>query len=195
MAILEIVTQQTNEKILRSKAEDVVDVNSAEIQTLIDDMIETLAEAGGVGLAAPQIGRNLRLALVHTLPEYDEDGEAIEDSREMYILVNPKIVWTSRKTLDGIEGCLSIPGYLGEVERNFAIRVQALDRTGKKKRYRLNGWDARIFQHEIDHLDGILFTDKLTAKENFWTEEDYEAIQQAEAEAIAEQEAEAASQL
>lgn len=180
MALLEIVTPESNETILRSPAEQVTNVQDAAIQQLIDDMIETLEDAEGVGLAAPQIGRNLQLAIVHTLPDYDDEGEPIDGTRDMYVIVNPKIVWDSRKTTYGIEGCLSIPGYLGEVERNFAIRVTALDRNGRKKRYRLKGWDARIFQHEIDHLNGVLYTDKLTEPENYWTEEEYEAMREAE---------------
>lgn len=190
MAMLEIVTPESDEDVLRAPAALVENIKDPDLQALIDDMIETLADAEGVGLAAPQIGRKLQLALVHTLPDYDEDDEPIEGTRDMYVIINPKIVWTSRKTTYGIEGCLSIPGYLGEVERNHAIRVVAYDRNGKKKRYRLKGWDARIFQHEIDHLNGVLYTDKLTAPENYWTEEEYEKYREemereaAEAEAV-----------
>ncbi len=180
MALLEIVTPESDEETLRTPAAEIKNIKDPELQALIDDMIETLHEAEGVGLAAPQIGRKIQLAIVETLPDYDEDDEPIEGTRDQYIIINPKVVWTSRKTTEGIEGCLSIPGYLGEVERYFAIRVTALDRHGRKKRYRLKGWDARIFQHEIDHLNGVLYTDKLTAPENYWTEEEYEAKREAE---------------
>ena len=183
MALLEIVDRDVNEAPLRAACEPVKNAKDPEIQQLIDDMIETLHDAEGVGLAAPQIGRNIQLAIVETLPDYDEDDEPIPDTRDQYILINPKIVWSSRKTTYGIEGCLSIPGYLGEVERNFAIRVTALNRQGRKKRYSLKGWDARIFQHEIDHLNGRLYTDILTDPENYWTEEEYEEIQKAKQEA------------
>ncbi len=180
MALLDIVTPESNEDALRTPAEQIKNIKDPALQALIDDMIETLHDAEGVGLAAPQIGRKIQLAIIETLPDYDEDDEPIEGTRDQYVIINPKIVWTSRKTTEGIEGCLSIPGYLGEVERNFAIRVAALDRYGRKKRYRLKGWDARIFQHEIDHLNGVLYTDKLTAPENYWTEEEYEAMREAE---------------
>ena len=80
--------------------------------------------------------------------------------------------------VDGIEGCLSIPGYLGEVERYESIRVRAQDRHGKKIKLRLSGWTARIFQHEIDHLNGVLYIDRLTDQENFWTEEEFDAMQE-----------------
>ena len=80
--------------------------------------------------------------------------------------------------VDGIEGCLSIPGYLGEVERHEEIRVRALDRNGKSLKLKVKGWTARIFQHEIDHLNGVLYIDQLTEPENIWTEAEFEAMQQ-----------------
>jgi peptide deformylase len=172
MAILEIV--RLPNAILRQQTQPVQRFD-ADLQKLIDDMIETMREAPGVGLAAPQIGEPLSLAVIETMPETDEDGNEIEGSRDLYVIVNPKIVWRSAEVVDGIEGCLSIPGYVGEVTRYEAIRVRAQDRSGRKLRLDLAGWDARIFQHEIDHLNGELYIDKLTEPENFWTEEAYEA--------------------
>jgi peptide deformylase len=110
----------------------------------------------------------------------DEEGNEIEGTRDLYVIANPKIVWTSRNSVDGIEGCLSIPGYVGEVERYDAIRVRAQDRYGKKIKLKVQGWTARIFQHEIDHLDGVLFIDRLTEPENLWTEEEFDAMQGAD---------------
>jgi peptide deformylase len=136
-------------------------------------MIQTMREANGVGLAGPQVDQPLRLTVVETLPKEDDDGNLVEGSRELFVLINPKIVSKSRKMVDGIEGCLSIPGWIGEASRHERIRVRALDRHGKKIRLRLNGWSARIVQHEIDHLDGVLFIDRLTASENLWREEEY----------------------
>ena len=147
-----------------------------EVQSLIDQMIYTMRDANGVGLAAPQVNLPIRLIVVETPPETDDDGNEIENTRELFILINPEIVNASRKKVTGMEGCLSIPGYIGEVERSQAIRVRALDRRGKRQDLKLKGWPARIVQHEIDHLDGILYTDKLTAPENFWTEEEYDAM-------------------
>ncbi|MBE2222534.1 MAG: peptide deformylase [Anaerolineae bacterium] len=172
MSILEIVTLPN--AILRQKVRPVTQFDD-ELQTLIDDMIETMRSANGVGLAAPQIGENRQLAVIESLPEYDEDDNEIPDSRDLFVIVNPDIVWNSRDTEDGIEGCLSIPGYLGEVERPLSIRVRAQDRYGKKIKLKLGGWTARIFQHEIDHLNGVLYIDKLTAPENLWTEEEFHA--------------------
>ncbi len=176
---LEIVTLPN--QVLRHKALPVKKFDD-DLQTLIDGMIEKMREANGVGLAAPQVDYSYRLAVIESLPELDEDGEEIEDSRQLFVIVNPEIVWKSREMIDGIEGCLSIPGYLGEVTRHESIRVRGQDRYGKKIRLRLKGWTARIFQHEIDHLDGVLFIDKLTDPENFWTEEEFHAMQEAEEE-------------
>jgi peptide deformylase len=184
MAVLDIVTIPN--PILRRKTRPVTQFD-ADLQLLIDNMIETMREAPGVGLAAPQVGQPLRLSVIETLPQVDEDGNEIEDSRELFVIANPEIVWRSRDELLGVEGCLSIPGYVGEVSRAEKIRVRAQDRFGRKIRLRLTGWTARIFQHEIDHLNGILYIDKLTAKENFWTEEEFQAMQEAvdEEEAVA----------
>lgn len=176
MSLLPIVT--IPDKMLRQKSRPVTRFDG-ELQQLIDNMIETMREANGVGLAAPQIGMPIRLAVIETLPETDADGNEIEGTRDLFVIVNPEIVWTSRETAPGIEGCLSIPGYLGEVDRYTGVRVRAQDRYGRKMRLRLEGWDARIFQHEIDHLDGELYIDKLTAPENIWTEEEFEKMREA----------------
>lgn len=171
MAILEIV--KLPNAVLRQKTRPVTKFDAG-LQKLIDDMIATMREAPGVGLAAPQIGEPLNMAVIETLPETDDDGNEVEGSRDLYVIINPKIVWRSAEVVDGIEGCLSIPGYVGEVTRHESIRVRAQDRFGRKVKLDLEGWDARIFQHEIDHLNGELYIDKLTAPENFWTEEEYD---------------------
>jgi peptide deformylase len=173
MAVLEIVTLPN--PILRQKTRQVTRFDT-ELQQLIDDMIETMRAAPGVGLAAPQVGRPLSLSVIETLPKLDEEGSEIEESRELFVIINPEVIWRSREELIGVEGCLSIPGYVGEVDRAEKIRVRALDRNGRKIRLRLSGWTARIFQHEIDHLNGILYIDKLTDKENFWTDEEFAAM-------------------
>lgn len=172
MTILDIVTLP--DPILRQKTHKITKFDD-DLQRLIDDMIETMREAPGVGLAAPQVGKPISLTVIETLPDVDDDGNELEETRKLYVLVNPEIIWSSRELVDGIEGCLSIPGYLGEVERHDSIRVRAQDRYGRKVRYRVYDWDARIFQHEIDHLNGVLYIDKLTEPQNFWTEEEFRA--------------------
>lgn len=170
MAVLNIET--LDNPILRKKARPVTKFDD-ELQRLIDDMIETMRTANGVGLAGPQVNQPLRLTVIETLPEHDEEGNEIEDSRELIVLINPEIVWESRSMVEGIEGCLSIPGWVGEVSRNESVRIRAQDRRGKKIRLKLKDWTARIAQHEIDHLNGVLYIDRLTAPERLWREEEF----------------------
>lgn len=146
MAILPIVTDPAD--VLRKKAKPVTKVN-ANIRKLLDDMAETMYEAPGVGLAAPQVGVSKRIVVLD--PHDEETG--------LIYLINPEIVFREG-WVQGTEGCLSVPGYVGDVYRYEHIKVTALDRNGHKAYYDVEGWLARIFQHEIDHLDGILYTDK-----------------------------------
>ena len=151
MAILEIVT--LNNPILRKKARPVTDFGP-ELQTLIDDMIETMREAPGVGLAAPQVDVPLQLFVAEFGDE--EDPEA---PKKTFVFANPEIKRASRETVLGVEGCLSIPGLVGEVERARRVTIQALNRRGQPVKVKAEGWLARIFQHETDHLNGVLFID------------------------------------
>ena len=157
MANLEIlfVDNPEHEKLLRSKSRKVQKV-TPQLADLAHDMVETMRGANGVGLAAPQIGV-LQRFFVAELPPDDED----ELAGRTFILFNPEIV-KARGEQIGAEGCLSIPGWVGEVARADQVTVKALDERGKEVRYKVEGYLARVFQHEIDHLDGILFTDKLT---------------------------------
>jgi peptide deformylase len=148
--------------VLRRKAKPVTKFGK-ELQALVDDMVETMREAPGVGLAAPQVSISERLIVVeYGEEEEDENGEIIEKPRKLYVLANPEIVKTSEEKVSGIEGCLSLPGLVGEVERFESVQIKALNRFGKPTRVKAEGWLARIFQHEIDHLDGILFPDRAT---------------------------------
>lgn len=173
MSKLEIV--KLPNPILRQKMRPVTKFDD-DLQELIDGMIVAMREANGAGLAAPQVNRNLQLSVIETPPKYDDNEQEIPNSRQLFVIANPEIVWHSRSTVEGIEGCLSIPGYVGEVERYEAIRVRAQDRHGKKIKLRLTGWTARIFQHEIDHLNGVLYIDKLTDPKNFWTDEAFQRM-------------------
>ncbi len=142
--------------VLRRKAHKVT-VFDRDLQALIDDMVETMQAAPGVGLAAPQVGVSQRVIVV----EYGDDEDETAPKR-LYVLINPEIVSLSQETEMGVEGCLSIPGLVGEVERSTSIVVKGLNRHGKPARIKASGWLARIFQHEIDHLNGVLFTDRAT---------------------------------
>ncbi len=131
---------------LRKKTQEVKKINSA-VMKLIDDMVETMRLADGVGLAANQVGVPKRILVA-------ADGE-----EKVYVLINPRLESKEGEEI-GLEGCLSVPGDYGEVPRASKIALTALDRAGKELRFEAEGLLARILQHEMDHLDGILFTDK-----------------------------------
>jgi len=139
---------------LHIKAKPVQRVD-ASIRKLMADMVETMHGAAGAGLAAPQIGVSLRVIVL-----WHEDDE--------YRLVNPEITWASREIEVDEEGCLSIPGYRGNVPRAAAVKIRAKDEKGRNTQVRAEGRLARIFQHEIDHLDGMLFTERMEPGERLW---------------------------
>lgn len=143
MAILNIVKE--GDPVLRGKCRIVEEI-TPRIITLLDDMIETLHDADGCGLAAPQVGVRRRVVIVEV-----EDGETIE-------MINPEIIEREGKQCE-IEGCLSLPGKWGYTDRPMSVTVKALDRHGKEFTVSGSGLKARAFCHEIDHLDGILYTD------------------------------------
>lgn len=162
MAVREIVVVETGAPILREKARKVSRVD-ASVQALIDDMVETMREAPGVGLAAPQVGVGLRVIVVEAPPDEDDP-----QSGKLYAVVNPELVKVSAEVEEGEEGCLSIPGWNGLVDRHAWVVVKGLDREGREFRIRARGFVARVFQHEMDHLDGVLFTDRITGKDKLW---------------------------
>jgi peptide deformylase len=147
--------------VLRRKARPVSSFDK-DLQTLIEDMIETMRDAPGVGLAAPQVGIGQRLIVI----EYAEPPEEGEEDKEvkprLFVMANPEIVKTSEEKVLGVEGCLSIPGLVGEVERYSMVQVKGLNRRGQPMKVKAEGWLARIFQHEIDHVNGVVFPDRAT---------------------------------
>jgi len=148
MAIRKIITLgEPRENILRTKAKKVSRFD-ASIERLVNDMWDTMYDAPGVGLAAPQIGVSLRVLVA----EYEDESHA---------LINPEII-TNEGEEKGTEGCLSIPGFVGEnIRRGTKLVVRARNEHGKQIKITADGWFARILQHEIDHLDGILYLDHL----------------------------------
>ena len=153
MAILDIVLE--GDPRLRHKAHRIRTVDDS-IRRLAADMRETMLDAPGVGLAAPQVGIPLRLFVVHVPEDYVEDGSPATT----LALVNPEIVKAQGRVL-GYEGCLSIPGWTGEVPRSDRITVKAIGLNNRALKIKYEGWVARILQHEIDHLDGVLFLDRV----------------------------------
>lgn len=156
MATREIVKYPSD--VLEQKAQRVERID-AETQALIDDMIETMRAAPGVGLAAPQVNVPLRVVVIeYGEAESEEEEETAE--KQLFTLINPEISRMSREKEMGTEGCLSFPGILAEVERSLGVTVVAQDRNGDPLKIKAEGWLARIFQHEIDHLNGVLFTER-----------------------------------
>ena len=157
MAIREILTAE--HPVLHQKAKKIKRVD-APIQRLVDTMLESMRAVHGLGLAAPQIGIGLRVFVIE-MPEGKEEPH----SGQQVILINPEIVKAEGEQI-GEEGCLSIPGYVGMVRRALKVTVKGLNRKGKEVRVKGEGLLARALQHEIDHLDGILYTDRLEKSED-----------------------------
>lgn len=155
MAILPIVTY--DDEVLTSRAKPVEEL-SDEISTLIEDMFETMYNSDGVGLAAPQVGKLLRIFVADADPMTEEEEEGFGP----VAMINPEIVFTSDVQVEMEEGCLSIPGVNAPVKRPEAIRVKYRDQEFKPQTLEVDGWLARVIQHEYDHLDGILFLDHLS---------------------------------
>jgi len=154
MAVRNIVF--LGEQVLRQKAQKVQHVDKS-IEKLIDDMVETMHAANGIGLAANQVGVLQRVIVVE-LPLDEEDPQ----SGKLYTLINPEVVSSSQDVASGEEGCLSIPYYYGEVTRPQSVVVRGRDRKWREVKIKASGMLARVFQHEIDHLNGILFIDRMT---------------------------------
>jgi peptide deformylase len=167
MAVREIVTLP--DPILRRKARKVTDFGP-DLQTLVDDMIETMREAPGVGLAGPQVDVPLRVIVVEFGDLEDE-----EVPPKLYSVVNPEIARESGETVVGTEGCLSIPGIVGDVERAEEVTVKGQNRYGQPLKIKASGWLARIFQHEVDHVNGVLFVDRA---ERVWQLQEEETSQE-----------------
>lgn len=157
MALMRIVTVSDPDSEVLHRPSMRVRQFGAELHAVLDDMVETMREAPGVGLAAPQVGLGLRVTVV----EYPEDEDDPENTLRLYELINPEIV-KSKGSESAQEGCLSIPGMAADVDRATYVLVRAQDRNGNEFRIKAYDWLARIFQHEIDHLHGVLMTDKAT---------------------------------
>ena len=146
----------------RARALEPAEIRSPRIQKLIDDMFETMREYQGVGLAAPQVHESLRLFVAGFAPK-DEEPDEEHERIPLIVLINPEITPIGSGTVEDWEGCLSIPDIRGRVPRAREISVRAYDREGKRLELRARGFTARVVQHETDHLDGVLFFDRMTS--------------------------------
>jgi peptide deformylase len=149
-------------------------IKSAAVQRLIDDMIDTMTEYHGVGLAAPQVHESLRLFVAAFDPSQPEpDPEDESEPPRPFALINPEVTPLGDDMVEDWEGCLSIPDIRGRVPRAREIRVRAYDRLGERVDLRLRGYAARVVQHETDHLDGVLFFDRMRSFESLAFLEEY----------------------
>lgn len=180
---LEIV--QAGDPVLRKQGRALTkdEITSPSIQQLVDLMRETMREAPGVGLAAPQIGLSLQLAVIEDQPEYlthhspTELAELQRSAVPFHVIINPRLSFVDNSTAEFFEGCLSVEGYQAVVNRALNVRVECLNERGEEITINAHGWYARILQHEIDHLNGTLYIDRmktrtLTTGENmfrFWS--------------------------
>lgn len=163
--ILDIV--EVGEPVLRRKAHKIGKIDK-DIRMLADDMLETMRDSNGVGLAGPQVGEMQRIIVV----EYADKEEDENAPVQTFKVINPEIVWHSEEKETCMEGCLSVPGVQGTVSRYESVRVRGLNTFGRPININASGFLARIFQHEIDHLNGILYTD--IAEEIFEIDDDAE---------------------
>lgn len=168
MSILKVA--RMGHPVLRAKARAIerVDIRGAVVQKLIDDMIETMIEYHGVGLAAPQVHESLRVFVAAL-----DAGEETEHPSEPLAIINPEITPVGPETVDDWEGCLSIPDIRGKVPRAKDIRVRAYDRHGERIDLRASNFSARVIQHETDHLDGVLFFDRMKSLDSLTFLDEY----------------------
>jgi peptide deformylase len=183
---------QAGDPVLRQQARPLTkeEIGSPSIQQLIELMRDTMREAPGVGLAAPQIGVPLQLAVIEDRAEYI-DGLSAEDIEErqreeipFHVIINPKLSLLDEGTVEFFEGCLSVEGFSAIVDRALNVHVECLNEKGEELTINAHGWYARILQHEIDHLNGTLYIDRmntrtLTTAENmfrFWSERSIEDV-------------------
>lgn len=173
MAILKVA--RMGHPVLRTVAQPIppAEIASARIQRLVDDLFETMHEYAGIGLAGPQVHESLRI-FVAGLRDADVTGE-VDDDREIPLMavINPEITAVGAETSEDWEGCLSVPDIRGRVVRPAAIEISAYDRTGRRIRLTATGLPARVFQHETDHLDGILFFDRMKSLETLAFMDEY----------------------
>ncbi|MGK7879107.1 MAG: peptide deformylase [Crocosphaera sp.] len=163
MINLDLEIAQVGNPILRQQAQLVQNITDQKLQQLMDNLLSIARDANGVGIAAPQVSESYRLFVIcsHPNPRYP-DAPMMEPT----IMINPRIISHSDEIVKGWEGCLSVPGLRGLVPRYKVITVEYLDRYGKLQQQELRDFVARIFQHELDHLNGILFIDRVEKSED-----------------------------
>ena len=163
---------QAGDPVLRKKSRPLTkeEITSPQIQQLIDLMRQTMREAPGVGLAAPQIGQSIQLAVIEDRATYindlsaDELAERQRSAIPFHVIINPKLSVVGNSSAQFFEGCLSVEGYQAVVDRALNVRVECLNERGEAVTINAQGWYARILQHEIDHLNGTLYVDRMKTR-------------------------------
>ena len=161
--------------ILRARAKIVSKdaITNSEIKDLIAQLQKVLKQTDGIGIAAPQIGVSKKVIVLETRPTPTRPTLA---TRGPVIAINPRIIWRSKKKVSDWEGCLSLPGVRGKVPRAYSVEVEYLDEKGLRCKVKEKGLWARLFQHEIDHLEGTLFTDRMTEMKTLITKNELERL-------------------
>lgn len=155
------------EPVLRARAEPVAEITD-EIRRLAQDMVDTMLDEPGLGLAAPQVGESLRMVVVRIVSENQDEEDTEEEKPTVAVLVNPEVIESSEETITRREGCLSLPTLWGEVTRPKSVAVRAVDLMGRPMEMHGEGLMARVLLHEIDHLDGTVFLDKANPDTLVW---------------------------
>ncbi|MDJ0691925.1 MAG: peptide deformylase [Xenococcaceae cyanobacterium MO_188.B32] len=171
MAKLKIT--QLGHPILRSQAQPVENFTDKKLQQLIDSLIETATAANGVGISAPQVSQSYRLFIIASRPNPRYPHAPTMNPKA---IINPKIIAHSDETVKDWEGCLSVPGLRGKISRYQTIEVEYYNPDGQRQQEILTDFIARIFQHELDHLNGLVFLERLESKKDLYTEEEYQSL-------------------
>lgn len=161
---------ELGDPVLRLPATEVIDVFAPEVESLIEDMLATVSAANGVGLAAPQVGVSSRIFILAPEPQQNYPNITVEDT---LVVINPKLTLLRTASAPDWEGCLSIPGIRGLVNRAESVEMTYINRLGEPRKETFSGFIARIIQHEYDHLEGVVFLDKLDSVNDIITDKEY----------------------
>lgn len=170
-----LTISQWGDPILRQRARPVDQTGAPHIQTLIENLMSTVKQANGVGIAAPQVAESLQLLIVASRPNLRYPQAPV---MEPTVMINPRILSHSDQQIKDWEGCLSVPNLRGQVPRYQAIEIEYRDRYGQLQKTELQDFVARIFQHEYDHLQGMIFIDRVESPQDLISEAEYQALMQ-----------------